>query len=287
VITVNGETIDPALVDEAFNRIKSDAETRSEISCCERDEEFRSRAEDEVIEGILLAQEAEKRTPEPPKEEIRSAFENTLREWREHGASWDLLEAQRNELREEVSARLRMEHFAQSIWSQLPDLDEAGLRDWYHLHAEDFRKPARAKVLHLIRFPENGEPGDEYRSLVEWRHQILDGADFGDIARSHTAKRDGDIDLGWIEHERVLNPFEAMLFSLRENEISPVFFYEQALHLVWVEALEPEQVTPFEEIEGEIRELALADQRRQALHELAVELRRTALIERPSSEPVA
>lgn len=279
VLRVNGETIDPDLVDEAFHRIKSAAETATEVSCCERDEEFRRQAEDEVIEGVLLAQEAEKRVPEPPAEEVREALEDSLREWRKHGASWEMLESQRDQLRDETVARLRMEEFAAGVWGDLPEPDEAQLRAWFEEHEDRFRKRARAKVRHLVRFPES-DPRGEYRRMLSLRERALAGEDFATLADQHTAREDKQTDLGWIEHERLLNGFETMLFSLREGEVSPVFFYEQCLHLVRIEKLEPEHVPGFEDIREEIRELCIADQRREALHQLAVELRQTSEIER-------
>lgn len=279
VLRVNGETIDPDLIDEAFHRIKSEAEAETEVSCCERDEEFGQMAEDEVIEGVLLAQEAEKRVPEPPADEVREALEDSLREWRSHGASWEMLENQRDQLRDETVARLRMEKFAESVWGGLPEPDEAALRGWFEEHEAGFRKRARAKVRHLVRFPEE-DPAGNYRLLLSLRERALAGEDFKAIADEHTSREDKETDLGWIEHERLLNGFETMLFSLREGEISPVFFYEQCLHLVQVEQLEPEHVPAFEDIEGEIRDAFVADQRREALHQLAVELRQTAEIEK-------
>ncbi len=279
VLRVNGETIDPELIDEAFHRIKSEAEVATEVSCCERDEEFRQRAEDEVIEGVLLAQEAERRVADPSADEVREALEDSLREWRQHGASWDMLEAQRDQLRDETKARLRMEKFAGQVWADLPEPDGTALRAWFDDHAGRFRRRARAKVRHLVRFPE-GDPQGEYRLMLSLRERALAGEDFTRLADEHTAREDKETDLGWIEHERLLNTFETMLFSLRDGEVSPVFFYEQCLHLVRIEKLEPEHVPAFEDLEDEIREAFIADQRREALHRLAVKLRETADIVR-------
>ena len=55
----------------------------------------RAMAEDEVIDSILLAQEAERSTPAPADDEIRDEFERLLKEWREQGASWQMLEQRR------------------------------------------------------------------------------------------------------------------------------------------------------------------------------------------------
>ena len=56
MLRINGEAVDPGLIEDTFVRLKAEAELLSEVSCCERDDEFRVQAEEEVIDGILLAQ---------------------------------------------------------------------------------------------------------------------------------------------------------------------------------------------------------------------------------------
>ena len=280
MLRINGENVDPALIEDTFVRLKAEAELLSEVSCCERDAEFRDQAEEEVIDGILLAQEAERSVPDPPADEVRGAFEDTLRQWRQHGASWDLLDAQRESLRAETVSRLRMDRFTRGLWDGLPELTYEDLRTWYDANAVRFRTPPAARVLHLARFPEAPDPWDDYTVMLGLRARALDGEDFAALATEHTRKRGGEIDMGWIEQERVFNPFEAMLFSLREGEISPVFFYEQALHLVKAVEVRPAAVKPFEEVADSIRDEVEHARRRQVLVDLAAKLRESASIER-------
>lgn len=268
------------MIEEAFARLKAEAELLSEVSCCERDGEFRTQAEEETTDGILLAQEAERTVPTPSAEEVRTAFEDTLRQWRQHGASWDLLDAQRESLRAETISRLRMERFTEGLWKELPEIGEAELREWYEANRARFRTPPAARALHLVRFPESSDPWDDYAVMLELRAKALAGEDFAELAKAHTKKRGGEIELGWIEQQRVFNPFEAMLFSLREGEVSPVFFYEQSLHLVKVEEARAATVQPFEEVEGSVRVELEREQRLGVLKRLAVRLRETAVIER-------
>jgi len=277
---VNGEPVDDALIEDSFIRLKAEAEMASEVSCCERDGEFRELAEQEVIDGILLAQEAERRVPEPPADEVRAAFEDTLREWRKHGASWDLLDAQREALRAETISQLRMGRFTESLWAALPELSYDDLRTWYGENVARFRTPAGARVLHLVRFPEGADPWDDYAAMLELRNRALDGEDFSTLAAEHTQKKGGETDLGWIEQQRLLNAFESMLFSLRVGEVSPVFHYEQAYHLVKVTEVRAAAVQPFEEVAESIREEVERARRLRVLKELAVELRAKAVIER-------
>jgi len=280
MLRINGEVADPGLIEDAFARFKAEAELLSEVSCCERDGEFRALAEQETIDGILLAQEAERRVPVPSADEIRSAFEDTLREWRKHGASWDLLDAQRESLRAETASKLRMERFTEGLWRDLPELTEDDMRAWYQENITRFRTPAAARALHLVRFPEGADPWDDYATMLDLRRRALDGADFRELAAAHTKKRGGEIELGWIEQQRIFNPFEAMLFSLREGEVSPVFFYEQSLHLVKVEEARVSAVQAFEEVAEGIREEVEHARRLKVLKDLASSLREGAVIEK-------
>ena len=75
MLRVNGELIDPNLIEETFSRIKAEAETRLQISCCERDPEFMKEAEEEVVDSIVIAQEAEIRYPKMPEDEVRERLE--------------------------------------------------------------------------------------------------------------------------------------------------------------------------------------------------------------------
>lgn len=283
MLTINGEPIDPSLIDNAFLRLKSEAEALSEASCCERDDDFRRQAEEEVIDGILLAQEAERSVPEAPAEELRIEFESMLKQWRSQGASWDMLEQRRDELRAELASKLRMDRFTTGVWSELEPPTEDQLRAWHQAHANDFRTPPEARVLHLVRFPEATDPWPDYSAMLELRKKALAGDDFAQLAREHTQKPDREIDLGWIRQERILNPFEAMLFSLQAGETSPVFSYEQALHLVHAVEIKPARIQAFEDVRDEVTTRALADQRQSALRILAASLRETALIIREDS----
>jgi hypothetical protein len=280
MLKINKEVIDPALVDEAFQRIKSEHEMKSHASCCERDCEFFAKAEEEVIHGILLAQEAEKRYPQLPPTALREAYEQTLKDWRKQGASWDLIESQSSTLHEETAAALRMKLFTEDVCQHLYEPDDLTCKTYYDENPHEFLQAPRARVWHLIRIPDLSNPWIEYRQMLEWREMVLAGADFPSIAAQHTAKQNQSIDLGWIGMERATNSFESILFSLSEGEISPIISYENAFHLVMPAEMQIAIQTPFSKKIEEIRRLLRDRQRREALRFLALELQQHATIER-------
>ncbi|MBK1834487.1 peptidylprolyl isomerase [Roseibacillus ishigakijimensis] len=288
MIRVNGELINPELLEEAFTRIKSEAELRTQVSCCERDEEFSKAAEEEVIDSILIAQEAEKTHQDLDEGEVVRRLEELIKTYREHGASWEMLEAERDHLRDEVSANLRMEKFIAEHIPAVAEPDEEALASFYEEKKGEYCSLPEARCLHLMRLIDGHEdPKENLASVVALRKRLLAGEDFETLAKAETEKESKEVDLGWIPLDRPTNPFETVLFSLEVGEISPVLSYEHALHVVQVVERRGGEAPPLEEIAGELSRRYVTEKRQAALRELAGRLRAEATIERVDFEQEA
>ena len=284
MLRVNGELIDPNLLEEAFARIKSEAEARLQISCCERDPEFMAQAEEEVVDSVLIAQEAENRFPELPDTEIKARFEETLKEYRKHGASWDMLEAQREPLLDECEANLRMEKFLDCVLAGKTDVSENDVETYYQENQRDFRTVTEVRVLHLMKALEKHEdPVLLLEEMGELRETLIEGADFEQIATAETEKESGETDLGWISFDRPSNPIESIMFTMRLDEVSPVIAYEHSYHILKIAEIKPAVVRPFEEVKEDIAHRVEFEKRRDALHEFASSLREGATVEQVDS----
>lgn len=278
---VNGELVNPDLVEETFSRIKAEAEQRLQVSCCEKDPEFQEQAEREVADSILIAQEAEQRYPEIPEEEIKRPLKELIDRYREHGASWEMLEQQRDAMRYEISASLRMEKLIDSLLGEDNTVNEEEIESFYREFLDDYRNPPESSCLHLMKpISEEIAPPELYQKMCDLRQEALDGADFEELAKRETEKSTGEVDLGWIDLDRPTNPFEAVLFSLRDGEVSPVMTYEHAFHIIKVTGVKPGQITPLNDVREEIENRALARKKRNALQALADQLRPEATIEK-------
>ena len=281
MLRVNGELIDPNLLEDAFARIKSEAEARLQVSCCERDPEFMAQAEEEVIDSVLIAQEAETRFPELPEAEIKTRFEETLKEYRKHGASWEMLESQRDNLLDECEANLRMEMFLDSVLAGKTDVADEDLLAYYRQNEREFRTAAEVRVLHLMKALEKHEdPVLLLEEMAELREKLVEGADFETIAKTQTEKESGETDLGWITFDRPSNPIESIMFTMRLDEVSPVIAYEHCYHILKIAEIKPSTVRPFDELKEEIAHRVEFEKRRNALREFASGLRESAEIEK-------
>ena len=281
MLRVNGELIDPNLLEDAFARIKSEAEARLQVSCCERDPEFMEQAEEEVIDSVLIAQEAEAQFPTLPDDEVKARLENTLKEYRKHGASWEMLEAQRDSLQDECEANLRMEKFLDGVLAGKTDVSDEDVQSYYKENEREFRTVAEVRVLHFMKSLEKHEdPVLLLEEMGQLRESLVDGADFEKIAKAETEKESGEIDLGWITFDRPSNPIESIMFTMRLAEVSPVIAYEHSYHILKIAEMKPSVVRPFEEVREDIVHRVEFEKRRSALRDFAASLREGATVDK-------
>ena len=283
MIRVNGELINPNLFEEAFARIKAEAEMRNQASTCERDEEFNQMAEDEVIDSILIAQEAEKNHQSLNEQDVATRLEETITLYREHGATQEELEVEGENLRNEAIANLRIERFIRENLPEVPEPEQEEIARYYQLNQKEYRSLPEAHCLHLVKMIDGREDQRELlEEMTAIRERLLAGADFEEVAKVETEKLDGEVDLSWIPLDRPDNPFETILFSLRIGEISPVMSYEHALHLVKVIEKRGGEVPALEEVVDELKNRMVVEKKQAALRAFAETLRAGAEIERVS-----
>jgi len=280
MLIVNGEPVDPELIENAFLRIKGGAESISNESCCAQDDEFLLRAREEVIQTTLLAQEIDRRTYKISTEIVQERLLATLRGLREKGFSKELIENNRAAIESDIRTELRTATFMTEIDATLPSPNDADINAYYDAHPDKFRTPEQAHLLHCMKSLVGVDnPLPLYEELRRMRQDVLNGGDFASLAANITAKPNREIDLGWVNFERPDNPFEIMAFSLQINEISPVFLYERCLHLVIpINRIEPTQ-TPRDEAADSIKQELILRNRTAAINSLTTKLREQALIE--------
>src|SRR5688572_25713318 len=140
-LIINGQRVDDALLGAEFAGIKSYHERQGNVSCCERDEEFRGYAKQNIIARVLLTQEAMNTTPAPAADEIEKAFDKIKEEhggekrfYVNIGATPD----QADQIRNDLSINLRVEKMIDQLCANEPEPGEAEMRNFYNQHLSTF-----------------------------------------------------------------------------------------------------------------------------------------------------
>lgn len=301
-IIINGERVSPDILDFEFSQIKSHHQNQGDVSCCERDDEFRGHANENIIVRMLLSQEARRTTEPVRKAEVDKAIKNLEKN---HGGrekffeAFNLVPGDEGRVRRDVESTLHVEKMLDRVCADDGVPPEEELKRFYEGHLDRYMTVERVRASHILGSPSR-EPGkDLYQSLRDVRRQILEGADFDELARQHSEKYDpagkppaddpdaprGDgIDLGLFARGELLQEFELVAFSMNVGEVSPVFASPFGYHIVKLTGRQPSAPKPLDEIRETVLADFVQDRRQGKVRTYVEELRAKASIEQTPDE---
>jgi hypothetical protein len=255
-LIVNGQRIEDAVIDSEFAGIKAYHENLGNVSCCERDPEFRGMARQNVVARVLLSQEAGRRLEPSPDAEVDAAVEKLKEEY--GGEQWffartGLTPETMHLVRHDVDLDLRVRRMMERLADEDGVPSDETLSRYYEQHLEAFKTAEEVRASHILKNPPRGEDRQTaYETLREVRRRLLAGADFDDLARQHSDKADEHIDLGYFKKNELAPEFETVAFSMNVGEISPIFVSPYGYHLVKLTDRRPSVPKPFDEIRDEV-----------------------------------
>ena len=287
-LIINGRPIDDAVLDAEFGQIKSYAERTSNVSCCERDPEFRQTARENVVGRVLLTEEAMRVIDPPTEAEIEAALERLKTE---HGgeahfyANMGIAPDQVGLVKQDIDVSLRVNKLLDRLVENDPEPTGADLRDYYDQNIAAFTDPEQRRASHISkgasRMATREGMLDEFRDV---REKLMDGADFEQLAREHSDRGSDLVDLGYFRRGDLPEEVELVAFTMRPGEISPVFSSSVGVHIVKLTEVKPAAPRPFEQARDEVRRGLLEQRKRERAQELVKRLRETAVIEEVEAE---
>ena len=289
-LLINGERIDDAVLDSEFSGIKAYFESLGNVSCCERNDEFRGYARQNIIARVLLSQEALNAHPPVPGAQVDEAIAK-LKE--EHGGEDRFFQSigagpeQMEMIRRDVEVNLRVRRMLEKLAENDPVPSDAELRAYYEQHLDAYKTLEEVRASHILKAPARGEQREAaYQELREVRAKLLAGeVDFDELAKKHSDKAADHIDLGFFKRGELAEEFELVAFSMEVGEISPVFASPFGFHLVKLTERKPATAKPFDEVREQVREHLLQDRQQEKTRKLVEELQARATIEDEVAAP--
>jgi peptidyl-prolyl cis-trans isomerase D len=153
------------------------------------------------------------------------------------------------------------------------------VENFYTEHTEDrFTTPARVHARHILFSLPSSAAAEEKATVRATATAVLTraraGEDFATLAKTYsqdTATAPNGGDLEFFTRGRMVKPFEDAAFALPVGGISELVETSFGLHIIKVEANEPERVRPLTEVEAEIRQELTRTRARERAQERARE----------------
>ena len=255
---VNGEQVAPEWIEEEFAQIKSWHEQRSQVSCCERDDEFRSQARSNVIGRLLLNQTADRQVPAPSQADIEKALQQLHADYGGEDAfktAMGIEEGQADFVKRQIIINLKVDQLINDICGDLSSPPDDKLKAYFEQHPDVYKTEKKVRALHIFKSLRQTEDKEQlFKECCDVREKLVAGEDFEKVAREFSDKPAEEIDLGFFKRGELMDEFEFVAFSMSIGEISPVFASFHGFHLAKVTEIQPSTLPPFEEVKDSVRE---------------------------------
>ncbi|MFW5694892.1 MAG: peptidylprolyl isomerase [Alkalispirochaeta sp.] len=288
VARVNGELVSR----EEFDSVVESNIARYEAQSGESfNAEQRPQLERQVLDGLIartiLEQESDRLDITVSDERFAETLDQFKQQFPDELGYQTALEQQgftEDEFEVELRRQMVIEQLIRAqVYDQLEVSDEE-MREFYDNNPQYFQQDDQVAARHII-FTTEGVEEDEraalQEELEEIRQEIVDGADFAEMAREHsqgpTASNGGD--LGAFGRGQMVPEFENAAFDLEVGEISPVIETQFGYHIVQVTERIPAQAQSYEESQERIRQFLTEEQRNSGAQEYVAELRENAEVE--------
>ncbi len=282
-LIINGEELDDEVIDAEFRQVKGHFERLLQVSCCERDPEFRATAKDNLATRVLLNQAAKTRVPNVSEEAITERLKGLIAQaGGEEQFYMNIGMPVKNEemVRENVANGVRLDEMLKQVYAPEPEPSDEEIRAYYDAHIEQYQSQEEIRCSHITKSLQGANSREEvYATLRTIRRQLLDGADFATLAEEHRSDEQQQIDLGWFKRGEFMEEFETIAFSMNKDEISPVFMTQLGFHVCTVTDRRPPAPLPFDDIKDAVRQRIIDEYRDAKFNEFTEELKAAATIE--------
>jgi peptidyl-prolyl cis-trans isomerase C len=224
--------------------------------------QFGPRILDQLIDGELLFQAAEKSDFKPSQEEVDNAFAElsgryeVAEEFQAEMESRGFTEAS---LKANIAKQLTIQKFVEGTIVTKAVVPEETVREAYDQNPQNFSSQEEVKASHILINSAEGDPQEKKDEALKKANDIAakakaDGADFATLAREHSqgpsAPSGGD--LGFFSKGRMVKPFEDVAFSMKVNEVSDPVLTQFGYHIIKVIDRKEGSTASFEEVNDSI-----------------------------------
>lgn len=282
-LIINGEEIDDEVVEGEFRNVKGHYERMLQVSCCERDAEFRGYAKDNIVSRVLLNQAAQSRFPTVSDEDVTARLQKLIEE--AGGETQFYLNIgmpykDETVVRENVRGGVRLDKLLGEAYGTEPDYTEAELQAAYEKDQARYLTEELIRVAHITKGMQGAQSREEiYKQMRELRSQLQAGADFMALAEQQRSDDQQQIDLGWFKRGEFMEEFEVIAFSMNEGEISPVFTTQLGFHLCTVLGRKAPEAIPFAAVKEAVRQRLQEGFKDEKFNALLADLKKDAKIE--------
>jgi len=167
--------------------------------------------------------------------------------------------------------------FIEKLTAAVPPPKPKEVGEYYRTHKNQFWMPEMVHAAHIVKNIDEYTSEEAAREAIEQIVRKLDeGADFAALADEHSDCPGNGGDLGWFGRGEMVEEFEQVVFALQPGERSGIFRTAFGYHVARVLERRPEGAAEFPEVKDRIAEVLHEEKKQKFLERYLDELRAAA-----------
>lgn len=281
-LIVNGEKIEETEVQQEMERLRPRyEEVFADQDPKEREAQLLDWSRENVIERVLLRQDAQNRGADIPVEEIDTALAKLKEQYEKPEALYEALGLDSDEkIKEAITLQMKTERRITAIHDNVPaPSDEEALKH-YEENKEQFKSDEQVRVAHIVKYVNWQTDEATATQMISQAHEeIKNGAAFEAVVDKYTDCGDSGGDLGYVMRGQMVEEFEDVIFHLNPGQVSDPFRTRFGFHLAKVYDRRPPTIPEFKDVKKRIVEELKEQKKEQALGDHLDALKSQAVIE--------
>lgn len=281
-IIVNGERIEDREIREEVERLRPSYEkVFADQDAAARDAQLLEWSKENVVERVLLRQEAKASGPQIPADEVDAAFARLKERYPKIEDLYKDFNADSDEkVKAIIELQMKVEHKIGEVYSKTSKPTEAEIAEYYEQNKERFAGGEQIRIAHIVKYVNwQTDEADAHEAISQAHKEILAGTPFEAVVQKYSDCGDRGGDLGYVTRGQLVEEFEDVVFNLNVGQVSDIFRTRFGFHVAKLYDRRPPAIPPLKNIKDQVVEQAREQKREQALGEYLDELRSKATVE--------
>jgi parvulin-like peptidyl-prolyl isomerase len=281
-LIVNGERIEDQEIQSEVQRLRPSYEQAfAEKEPAEREAQLLEWSKENVVERVLLRQEAKKNGAALPAAEIEAAFARLQQQYdKPEDLYKDFSAVTDDSIKAMIEVQMKVQRQIDGVYASVPEPSEAEIRAHYEENKERYLTGEQIRVAHIVKYVNwQTDEGTALDIVTQAHREISGGALFEAVVAKYTDCPDSGGDLGYVARGQMVEEFEDVVFNLTVGQVSDVFRTRFGFHVAKLYDRQPPAIPPLRAIHGQVVDEVKEQKREQALGDYLDGLRAKAVVE--------
>ncbi len=235
-IVVNGERIEETVIQAEAERLRPDHErVFADFESEKREAQLLDWSRENVIERVLLIQQAKKQNEPVSQKKLESA----LAEMKEQPAGDkffdDFSDEEKGKIKGALKIQIRVENLLRDVCKDIAAPSQQEIEDFYNKNKERFQTAEQIRVAHIVKHIDSATDEKTAQAIMSQVHQQLEAGEiFERLVTKYSDCPENGGDLGYITKGQMVEEFEDVVFNLGVGQVSKVFRTRFGFHVARV-----------------------------------------------------